>query len=94
VNWSSSSPIFWWNHRVACLTKTVLHWWGVPVSFAFFLKPLLWGKPPQPPNFFIKEWKVFIEKLQAIYKEKIKQPMEGFKSMITTFELCPSSPYA
>jgi hypothetical protein len=61
----------------------------------FFLKPLLWGFPPQPPIFLInKVEKVFTGKLQDIYKERKKHPMEGFQSMITKFELYPSSPYA
>jgi hypothetical protein len=38
-------PSFWWNHRVTCLTKTVLRRWGVATSFALLSL--------EPPSIFI-----------------------------------------
>jgi hypothetical protein len=54
------------------------------LSSPFFLKPLLWGKPPQPPKFYYNRKRIY--KIITGYLQTKKQTMEGFQSMITDFE--------
>jgi hypothetical protein len=57
----------------------------------FFLKPLLWGKPPQPQNFILMKEKIFTDYVQKKEEKSIKV---GSQSMITKCLLYQPSLYA